>query len=405
MRRASLLVTFSLSANVALAVMLWSRFSPTTPRAASGETIAPIAHSQPESAASVRARWETITSTSDDAAFVSQLRTEGFPTEVIRSLVRQRLYARYETRLKTLTQKTPAKPYWQSQYPWSTRDFDPATRAEQRAIWSEIQNTLQSLLGPDADYNSGYRREHLARAYGLIPSGKVSEIEAVSRDYAEMRQSIRDNARGIILVADREKLAFLEKEKRADIAAILSPEELDEYDRRNSPAAADVRAKFQFFESTEEDFLKVFSLQHDFDERYGRDNLSGEEQDRRKAAQPNLDRQIEAALGPTRYAEFQVANDINMSATRATMERIGLPPEHAAALVIIQRDAKTRAELIRNDHSLTSGQRDEQLAALQKKATDKASSILGTAENLDMFQRTAGQWLGKLVKPTNPDAR
>lgn len=399
-----IILTLSLATNACLAVILWPYL---TPRSQQADPETPTPENSPSPTGRPNtALWREISDTPDDVAFMERLRVEGFPPGIVRALAGQRIYARFKPRLDALKQKSPPpKPYWQDSGWRTVYDFDPAIRAEQRVIWREMDEASRALFGPDHQRHSAYRREYLARSYGPLPPEKISGLEALSRDYDEITQSIHENARGVLLASDRQKLAYLEKEKRTDLINLLSTGELEEYDRRNNPAADDTRDKLRFVESTEDDFLAIFSLHRAFDERYGRDNLSGEEQDRRKAAIPELDRQIEAALGPERYAEFQVVNDVNFSATRATLDRIGLAKEKAPDLVRIQRDAKKRAELIRNDRSLSNSQRDQQLASLQTEATGKAAVVLGTAKNLDMFKRTAGQWLGKLVSQTNPDAR
>ncbi|MGC4074097.1 MAG: hypothetical protein QM760_16615 [Nibricoccus sp.] len=399
-----IILVFSLAANGALAIAIWPHLND---RPVHGGLEKPgTANIPPSETHSDSARWQEISDIANDTDLITRLRAEGFPPETVRALVTQRVYARLKPRLDALKQKAPPpKPYWQNGGWWSAYNLDPATRAEQRALWREAEDTVKALFGSDSEPQSAYQREQRARSFGPIPSEKISEIEAISRDYDEMIESINDNAKGVMLASDRQKLAYLEKEKRADLARLLAPEELEEYDRRNSSSAEETRNKLKFFDGTEDDFLKLFALQREFDDRYGHDNLSGEAKDRRKAALPELDRQIEAMLGPERYAQFQIVNDVNFSATRATLERVGLPQEKAPDLVVIQRDAKKRAEIIRNDRSLTTSQRDEQLAALQKEATRKASTILGSEENLDMFKRTAGQWLGKLVSRANPDPK
>jgi hypothetical protein len=405
MRRAPLLITLSLAANAALAVVLWPRIA--AARAHSHAASFNAHHSSHISTTpTYTERWQQLSALTDDTAFMESLRSEGFPPGIVRALARNRIYQRFKSRFEALDKKTASsKPYWQDSGWRSSHDIDPAIRSEQRALWREMDDAIRALLGPDHERHSAYRREQIARNYGELPSEKASGIEALNRDYDEIAQSIHEDARGILLASDRQKLVYLEKEKRADLVRLLSPEELEEYDRRNSPAADDARNKLRFLDSTEEDFLKIYALHRQFDERYGRANLAGEEKDRRKAALPELDRQIEATLGADRYAEYQIANDVNFSNTRATLDRIGLPHEKASDLVRIQRDAKKRAELIRNDRSLTATQRDEQLASLQNEATGKTSAVLGSAENLDLFQRSAGQWLGKLVSRTNPDTK
>jgi hypothetical protein len=407
MRRAHLLIAVSLAANAALALVLWPRIASTCAHAHSASSdkhrssniSTPLTETE---------RWQKLTSITDDTTYVAQLRAEGFPPEVIRALVRNRLYVRYGPRLLALRKKTPRPPYWQTAQLGYTRynpDAGPAILAEQRAIFVEIEDSLKALLGADAERTSPYQQERHARTYGSLPSSKISAIEAINRDYGEMGMQLRAETKGVPLAADRERLAFLERERRTDIVRALTPEELDEYDRRNSPSAVEIRNKFQFFEGTEDDFLALYTLQRDFDGRYGRDNLSGDAKDRRAAALPELAKQFEAALGPERYADYQIMTDGNFHATRSTLDQIGLPPEKAKDLVRIQRDANKRAQAIRDDGSLTADQRAAQLAALHKESSDKVAVELGSAENLAAYKRWPGQWLAKLNPPANPAIR
>ncbi len=405
MRRTPLLLALSLAANAALALALWPRIAATranTPSALS-DTHPTAPSSAPPSTDTTG--WQHISALTDDTAYVAALRAEGFPPEIVRALVRARLDARYSTRFRELRKKIPSKPYWQTSVYSFDPDTDLAIRNEQRALWREFEDTLKSLLGPDAEFTSFYQRERHARTYGSLPSAKISELQAINRDYGEMSAQLRDQTKGVTLAADRERLAFLEREKRADIVRALTPEELDEYDRRNSPSASEIRNKFLFFEGTEDDFLALYALQRDFDARYGRDNLSGEAKDRRAAALPELAKQFEATLGPERYADYQLTTDGNFYATRATLDQVGLPAEKARDLVRIQRDANKRAAALRTDKSLTADQRAAQLSALEKEASAQIAASLGSAENFTAYKRWPGQWLDKLNPPAKPAAK
>jgi hypothetical protein len=347
--------------------------------------------------------WAHLTGEADDAGFVARLRADGFPPRMVRLLVLLRLRERFAAQFDELAAKSANPPYWRSR-PFGL-DVDPETRARRRALEREINELAQTLLGPDAGRipgDAGY--EEQKRLFGDLPPQKIAAIEAIQRDYNNLESRVREAGSGLDLPEDREKLAYLERERRADIVRSLTPEELEQYDRRSSPAAMDVRSRLRNFDPTEDEFLKVYRLQRDFDERYGRDNLSGAEEDRRRAAQPELAAQIAAALGPERFADFQVFTDGNYSGTRSFVTSVGLPVETAKSLVTVQREVNRRAAELRADRSVPDDQRAAQLAALQKEADAKVSAIVG-AERLDGYKRGAGNWLSRIVPPPNNPSR
>ncbi|ATC63349.1 hypothetical protein CMV30_04935 [Nibricoccus aquaticus] len=405
-RRTPLLIAFSLVANAALAVVLWQRS--TSPAAHSPHSTAaspsPAATAAAQTPDAFSAQWQQLLQNPDDTAALSLLRSSGFPPEVVRSLMTERIRSRYQDRFRALAAKQAETPYWRTNA-WYNFDGDVATRSERRALEREISDSVRKLLGDDTDSLSFYERDSRARSFGNLPSVKITELQAISRDYGELSSQIRDNAKGVVLAEDREKLAFLEKEKRTDLSALLTPDELEDYDRRNSPSASEIRGKLRFFDATETEFLALYQAQHDFDARYGRDNLSGEQSDLRKAALPQLTEQFKAALGPERYAEYELLTDGNYSSTRSTLTQLGLPADSARELVATQRAANKRAEAIRADKSLNSEQQASQLAALEKDATEKVTATIG-AQNLDEYKKYTGNWLTRLApKPKNPATR
>lgn len=66
---------------------------------------------------------------------------------------------------------------------------------------------------------------------------KWDELQSIAADYGELAEKIYRRSNGLIAPADRAQLALLEKEKHADLAALLAPEELDAYQRRAADTA------------------------------------------------------------------------------------------------------------------------------------------------------------------------
>jgi hypothetical protein len=399
------LIAISLAANVAIGIAAYSRLAAKRPASKVLTAIVVKRDATAKPALDLTTRWHEINRISDDTKLVAQLRAEGFPPAVIHALISERIEERYTSRLRAIRQKSPKKPYWQTSG-WYDSILDLAARAEVRAIYREQRDAVRALLGDDGEFLDDYQRAQRARSYGTIPAAKISALENILRDYSEITRQVREGNQGITLAADREKLALIENEKRTDLVQLLSPAELEEYDRRNSPAASEIRSKLRYFDASEQDFLALYQIQRDFDIRYGRDNLSGEQSDRRKAALSELAAQIKTALGPDRYVTYEIVTDGNYFATRSLMTDLGLPPESANALVAIQRNTNSAAESILTDQSLSAEQRTAQLASLEKAATEKVTAALGTTENFASFKRySAGQWLNRLNPPARPAGR
>lgn len=404
MRRTPLFIALSLIANAALAVVLWQRLPASSHPPVSSTVTSTTSSTDQQDPSAFAKHWKQLLQSPDDTTALSFLRSSGFPPEVVRSLMTERIRARYQPRFRELDAKKSDTPYWRTGA-WYNFDDDVATRSERRALEREIQDVVLKTLGDDTDSLSFYERDRRSRSYGNLPSAKITEIEAINRDYRELNSQIRDNAKGVVLAEDREKLACLEKEKRADLAALLSSEELEEYDRRNSPSAGEIRGKLRYFDATESEFLKLYQAQRVFDARYGRDNLSGEQNDRRKAALPELTAQFKAALGEERFTEFEILTDGNYHATRSTVTQLGFSADIARELVATQRAANKRAEAIRTDKSLTPEQQASQLSALEKESTEKITATLG-AENFTAYKKYPGQWLSRLApQPKSPSTR
>lgn len=403
MRNVVPLVALSLLANAALGVALWQRPGTAPVASRSSETASLYTRSNTTiDPAVLNKTWQLVSQSPDDSAMIDFLRRSGFPPEVVRGLVNERVRTRYEPRFRELAAKKSETPYWRSN--WYNYDDDVALRAEGRALYREVQSVIQKLLGEEDELPSAFERENRRRRYGDLPSGKVTNLEAINRDYTDISAQVREHAKGVILAEDREKLAFLEKEKRADLADILSPEELAEYDRRNSPSAAEIRGKLKFFDASEDEYNRLYQAQRDFDALYGRDNLSGEQSARRKAALPELTEKLKQALGPERYAEYEIVTDSNYRDTRDLLGSIGVPAGTARELVVLHRATNRQTQAIRNDPSLTVEQRASQLALLQQTATEKVIATIGTKNLPDYQKNYTGGWLKKITEQPKTDS-
>jgi DNA-binding transcriptional MerR regulator len=398
MSRRTLLIVVSLTANVVLGVVWWQRDAESRSLALSDAKAAESARAAADQAkVAPVADWTTLTAEATEEDFVARLKREGFPLRVIRELLRLRLREKYADRLRALEQRQPVVPYWRQRA--APQEIDLEARAKLRALNQEISNEIKQLLGPDVFQLPGdYAYENRERTYGPIPSDKIAGIESINADYSEMANQIREEARGVIFPEDREKLVFLERERRADLARALTSEEFAHYERRNSSTALGLRSQLRWFGPNEEEYVAVFEAQRAFDEKYGFQHLSGEQADRRRDSRPELFAAIEAALGSQRFEDYRLMTDGNYGGTVNMVQSIGLPPERAKDLVRIQQDAGHRAEALRREAGLAVDERLSRLESLRDEARSKVTTILG-ADHVGAYEQNAGNWLGQIVPP------
>lgn len=340
--------------------------------------------------------WRTLTAGSD-AEFVARLRQEGFPPHVVAALTTERVRERYAQRLAEL-RRGAARPYWRTK-PWED-GADAATRAARRQIEREIAAEIRSILGHDAETGDRYARSQRARRFGSLPPEKIAQVEAIESDYQDLRAQVRDQAQGMPLAADREQLAFLDQQERADLAAVLAPDELREFDLRGSPAARGLQQRLRNFEPTEAEFRALVSAQLAFDAKYGKDDGTAEARQRRANAQPELQEQFKLVLGPARFADFEITTDASYHSTLALVRRAELPPATAYEAIKVKRETARQAAALEGDRTLSPEARAAQLAALGVEASNRLAVVLGP-KAWPEYQKSEGSWLRRYQSPNS----
>lgn len=388
-----LILSISLVANAALGFFYVQRTTaaisagtekPTVTTQTAAPSAAPSAH---DVSISLDDQTWSHLNAADDAGLVNRLRTAGFPPNMILALVNLRLRARYADLFKRL--RPPIDyPYWRKNYNQNNLSLE--DRAARRSLEREIADERRKLLGTDSDLAPTEENMRRERLYGNIPVAKTDQLETILRDYGDMASLVREQSKGIILPEDREQLALLEKEKRADLVALLTPAELAEYDMRASPTAQSVRGRLRNFNPTEEEYRAVVAVQLDFDRRYGPSNLLSAEQQAQKAgAEKQLNAQIKASLSPERFAEYEVKTDPSYYSMAGLVARYKVTGTTTDALVAAQRDLAQRYNTLRQDRTLDTNTRDTQLKMLAEEATTRLTTALGP-DAFNDYKRNGG---------------
>lgn len=364
---------------------------------ASGASVPSAASDAAAQTAQLAKSWAEL-QTGDLNTLVARLKAAGFSTSMIRAIVFAQVNEQFAARRKELAGNQTEQPFWKNQ---RSAMMDPKIMTALRDLGKEQMALMKSLLGPDGVPGSDEMNAWQRRQFGNLTPEKLTQLQSINTDYSELQQEIMQKANGVILPEDREKLAFLEKEKLADIAKTLTPQEFEDFQLRSSNTANQLRGQLGSFNTTEAEFRALYKAAAAIDEKYrtaGTRN-PGDYQNR----QADMLTQAKAVLTPERFAAYNLATDPQSRQVSSLVARLELPPATTQQVVSLQQDFQNRQRALMTNRELTPAYRTAQQAALLQEATAKLSTTL-TPRGLEAYKQNGGQWLESLKPRPAPTA-
>jgi len=330
---------------------------------------------------------------SDPGSLAQRLRNAGFPADIVTSVEKSLLYESFGARRAALMTGAEDFAFWKPGAGMGAFLMSPEIRTSMREIDRELQARLKAIDGEGAP--GGSMSDYFRRRYGDIPPEKLQALQTIESDYNDLRNDVFSARAGLSLLPDdQEKLALLEREQRADVAKVLTPEELFEFDVRNSPTANRLRTQLQGFTPSEAEFRAIFKVQQALEEKAGTSNHafttpSGAD---RQALRAELLKELEGTLPPGRLADLETVTDPAQSVLSRLTARLGLPLDAAREVAAVQRDTQRKLAEVRANRDLPPAERNQRLSALNAEATAKVTAVLGP-RGLEAYREFGGSWL------------
>ena len=324
---------------------------------------------------------------SGNPAAVERLRAAGFSEKEIRTLVLAQINELYRARERALFTDPTKAEYWKSDFQRAA--WVPKDRRALLDLRREKEALTRQLLG--ADYVP--ERNWQETRYSTLPPDKAARVALIEEDYNTMIAEARGNSYGmnnVLLPEDREKIRYLEKERRAELAQTLSPEELFEYDVRNSTAASILRQQLQAFQPTEKEFREIFALRKAKDNEVGSLFLnSASDREARQKVQAEIDAQLKEKLSEERYAEYVRAKDYNYQRLHQIATRLQLPPERTLAAYEVSTATTKRLRELRSSTPADAEKIKQEQAALTAETETRLRELLGPT-GYEAFKQNTG---------------
>jgi hypothetical protein len=302
------------------------------------QRVPPSVPPAPPEAARTNFHWSQVES-ADYLAYIANLRRIGCPETTIRDIIVADVNQLFAPRYAALGTNAPELSWW------GRFDQRKPVRAELaahfRALDAEKQAILERLLGPQAaaavgsvETSPANVREESALAF--LPEAKLPAVREVLKRYEALWEWSATQWKGLPSDEVDAKEKSLQDARQAELAALLSPEELREFALRDSPAANAVREQYGRAGLAEAEFRATYEMRRDFEQRHP---------EPRAEDWKRLEADYAAALGPERYGQIQREND---SMWRALQ---GLATEHG-----IQPDTMRQAHTLKQEYTDKLGQ-------------------------------------------------
>jgi hypothetical protein len=315
--------------------------------------------------------WNQLES-SDYAIYISNLRAIHCPEQTIRDIIEADVYQVYtdkQAALELQQDRAGRDMTWWG--PGGVGGNSVEYSKEIQALEPERKALLTSLLGPGWEVDEPVQREALSlggaalSALSLETRHKLEGIlDGLARSTAKVMEEegspggqVPDAAPS----ADREEeVARLERAARQEIAALLTPEQFEEFELRNSDTAANLRSSIPGeFHTTPEEFRKLFQATTKYntslEELEGREDPASDQ--RREELLAQLDSAKRAALGDARFEELKLLDDSSYQEAKRLAEQYNAAPDTVQVLREINQAAAAETGRLNDNADLSALQR------------------------------------------------
>lgn len=329
-------------------------------------------------------RWHDLEST-NYARFISNLRSIGCPEATVRDIIGAEINGLFAARR--------ARELLLSRHQWWRLEPDPAlvaaTEAQRRAIEEERVALLSRLLGPAASPPGELAEEGTEKTPldGPLLGELTDEAKAAVRAVEKLRDQRLEALAAAGTAVSPLEAARLEGVIRTNLAAVLSPEQLEEYLLRYSRTADQLRRQAAELDLDPDAFRALFHALDPVDRRLAA--LEGQETTEAAVQKVELLALREAALqdslSPEQYAEYTLNQDPAYTSKRDRLRDLGLPDRHAVPLFQIDQVTQEEIARLRADGSLGEEELAAELELVEQQRLEAVQAILGP-EGYSAFQ-------------------
>jgi len=251
--------------------------------------------------------WSQVES-SNYRTYIKNLRAIGCPEQTIRDIISADVAQNFsKQRAEIISARDHDFLYWRTQPPSPNQA---AAFAQQKtAIDAQMQTTLSELLGPDAtlvDTTPYWRASEIDHKLSFLSQDVRRQVETLDLRYQEVNSQIKSLTDWNPISNDPAELqAVLTSyaERKTQLALLLTPEQLKQYDMVTSFTGDNLRRRMARFDPTPEEFEMIFDTWRAHDENLAQLRAN----DQPDPGNAHVFEKIRSALGEDRFVQYRAS--------------------------------------------------------------------------------------------------
>jgi hypothetical protein len=348
--------------------------------------------------------------TDDLKELITRLRAVGCPEQTIQDIIIAEVNRRYGPREQDLLAGLVGREYWQAQ------PRGKEAEASQRKVWKEREalmkeksDLLVELFGVDPE-KQRQREEGLpdyrdfARGnIGFLPEAKQESVKQYLDEFQEKMQDFYSRVSGAWDADARAEQKKLEAEKLEGLAQFLTPQELREFELRNSQMASQVASEINGVTLTRAQYEALYDIRKKYGDsifNWGDANNDAAARKQIEQNQRDLNAEIAAALGEDKGRELERAKDYSYQQLSSLARRAKLPADTAAQVYDYKQAAEDAAQLLRSNDEMLPEDRQAALQQIRVETETAVKNALGD-KTYKRYLNQGGWWLNNIA-PTSP---
>ena len=280
---------------------------------------------------------------------------------------------------------------WRMFSHWSGDFLPPPTPAPAARLAVPTHGTMPVEIPSSRPETESERLVRL-KQYGDISREKIARVDAIVKDYAEqLKELISPGPPGTIKPGDivtlrkamgtlPKAMALLNQERHADLAKILTPQEVEDLELRWSSSGLRMLGSLADIPVSNDELRMLIQLQASFDRDHeNTSGMGGAVLDAREKARYTTDRQMRAILGDERFLAYLVRDD------PIYKRFLGMTDELAQPSAVATRLWEAKGEYFIHHGELAAQfrsdyqHRDESMAALGSEVVAQINALVGDA--------------------------
>ena len=351
-------------------------------------------------------QWSDLES-DDYGDYIARLRAFGVPEKVVRDILVADISRLYRSRIAAILVNSSTRTnFWELRHqftPWpgSTKE----QRQQMRALQQEQKELIETLLGK-APLNSsedlGASPAFMDRTFGPIPAELRDKVSDMRQRYQDATSEIYASSEGMIDQDTQADLKRLEHKFYDELAAILTPEQIKEYQMRNSDLANNLRWQFGAFDPTEAEYRAIFAYKQGLEDLNfartpadGAPPLSAEESNALDQKEKELQQALDDTLGAERLKQY---NLMDQGEYRNLMDG-GVSMDTILQIEAMKSQVGDATRQVRQDSSLSQEERASELRDIRAETEKSLADLIGD-RRARAFASSGGFWV-RNISPKN----